>query len=53
MDNFNIETAQNITIQQNVASVSLRIGSYLIDLLVIGAYGFIMMLILMGMIKYY
>ncbi|SDX86097.1 Uncharacterized membrane protein YckC, RDD family [Lutibacter oricola] len=49
MDNFSIETAQNITIQQNVASVSLRIGSFLIDLIIIAAYGFLMMLILNGL----
>ena len=38
MDNFHIETAQNVTIQQNVASLSLRIGAFLIDMLFIGAY---------------
>ena len=38
MDNFHIETAQNVTIQQNVASVSTRIGSFLIDILIIGGY---------------
>lgn len=38
MDNFHIETAQNVTIQQNVASLSLRIGAFLIDALLIGAY---------------
>lgn len=38
MDEFQIETAQNVTISQNVAHVSTRIGSFLIDLLIIGAY---------------
>jgi uncharacterized RDD family membrane protein YckC len=38
MDNFKIETAQNITIQQNVAPLSTRIGAFLIDMLIIGAY---------------
>ena len=38
MDNFQIETAQNVNIQQNVASVATRIGSYLIDGLIIVSY---------------
>lgn len=38
MDNFQIETAQNVTIHQNVASISLRIGAYLIDMLLIIGY---------------
>ena len=38
MDNFQIETAQNVSIQQNVASVGTRIGSYLIDGLIIVGY---------------
>ncbi|UMB61581.1 RDD family protein [Lutibacter sp. A80] len=38
MDNFKIETAQNITIQQNVAPLSSRIGAFIIDMLIIGAY---------------
>lgn len=38
MDNFQIETAQNVTIQQNAASVGVRIGSYLLDLLFIILY---------------
>ncbi len=38
MDNFQIETAQNVTIYQNVAHLSTRIGSYLIDLFFIIAY---------------
>jgi uncharacterized RDD family membrane protein YckC len=38
MDNFQIETAQNVSIQQNVANVSTRIGSFLIDMLLIIAF---------------
>lgn len=38
MDNFQIETAQNVSIQQNVAHLSTRIGSFLIDTLIIAAY---------------
>ena len=38
MDNFQIETAQNVSIQQNVANVGTRIGSYLIDALIIVGY---------------
>lgn len=38
MDNFQIETAQNVSIHQNVAHLSTRIGSYLLDLLLIVAY---------------
>lgn len=38
MDNFQIETAQNITIQQNVAPLSTRISAFLLDMLIIGAY---------------
>ena len=46
MDNFKIETAQNITIQQNVAPLSTRIGAFLIDMLIIGAYYFLIFLLL-------
>jgi len=38
MDKFQIETAQNVTIHQNVAHISTRIGSYLLDFLFIVAY---------------
>ena len=44
MDNFQIETAQNISINQNVAHVTTRIGSFLIDLLIIFAYNFLIIL---------
>ncbi|HHC79984.1 MAG TPA: RDD family protein [Flavobacteriia bacterium] len=46
MDNFQIETAQNVSIQQNVASVSTRIGSFLIDILIIIGYSIITIWIL-------
>jgi len=38
MDNFQIETAQNISINQNVAHITTRIGSYLIDAVFIVSY---------------
>ncbi len=41
MDNINIETAQNISINQNVAHITTRIGSYIIDGLFIGSYIFL------------
>lgn len=44
MDNFQIETAQNISIQQNVAGIGERILAFLIDLAVIVFY-----LVLAGM----
>lgn len=38
MDNFQIETAQNVSIQQNVAGVGDRILAFLVDLLILVAY---------------
>lgn len=38
MDNFQIETAQNVSIYQNVAGIGDRILAYLIDALIIAAY---------------
>ncbi|WP_298348701.1 RDD family protein [uncultured Dokdonia sp.] len=38
MDNFQIETAQNVSIYQNVASIGDRILAYIVDLLIIIAY---------------
>jgi len=46
MDNFQIETAQNISIYQNVAHVTTRIGSYIIDRLIITGYLFIVLFIM-------
>lgn len=41
MDNFQIETAQNVTISQNVAGIGERILAYLLDSVIIGVYVFI------------
>ena len=38
MDNFQIETAQNVTIQQNVAGIGDRILAYLVDGVIVIAY---------------
>ncbi len=46
MDNFHIETAQNVTIHQNVAPLSTRIGAFLVDMLIIAGYYLIIYLIL-------
>ncbi len=46
MDNFRIETAQNVTIQQNVAPVSTRIWAFMIDLFIMVGYYIIIYLIL-------
>lgn len=46
MDNFQIETAQNVTIQQNVASLYNRIGAFLLDMLIIAGYYILIMLVL-------
>ena len=41
MDNFQIETAQNVNISQQVAGVGSRVGAFLIDMLIIVAYALI------------
>ncbi len=46
MDNFQIETAQNISINQNVAHLTTRIGSYLLDRLIIVGYIIIIVIIM-------
>ncbi|QNJ98441.1 RDD family protein [Constantimarinum furrinae] len=46
MDNFQIETAQNVNIVQNVAGVGDRILAYLIDLLILIIYVVIVSVIL-------
>lgn len=38
MDNFQIETAQNVSISQNAAGVGERILAYLIDVVIMGIY---------------
>ncbi len=47
MDNFQIETAQNVSIQQNAAGIGERILAYLIDLLIFMAY-FIAVIFILG-----
>lgn len=46
MDEFNIHTAQNVTINQNVAPVSTRISAFLIDLLIIVGYYILLLMVL-------
>jgi uncharacterized RDD family membrane protein YckC len=46
MDNFQIETAQNVKIKQNVANVSTRIAAFLIDGFIIAGYYLIIYYIL-------
>lgn len=46
MDNFQIETAQNVSIYQNVAGIGDRILAYLIDFLIIVAYWFLMLFLI-------
>ncbi len=41
MDNFQIETAQNVSIQQNAASIGDRILAFLVDLLILVIYSII------------
>ncbi|WP_347372733.1 RDD family protein [Aequorivita sp. Q41] len=45
MDNFQIETAQNVNILQNVAGVGERILAFLIDVLIMGVYVFLIILV--------
>lgn len=45
MDNFQIETANNVNILQNVAGVGERIVAFLIDGLIMGFYVFIIILL--------
>ena len=49
MDNFQIETAQNITITQNVAGVGERILAYLIDGLIMISYAIVLTFIMGSM----
>lgn len=49
MDNFQIETAQNIGIHQNVAGIGDRILAFLIDLLILGVYGLFTSLAIAGL----
>lgn len=49
MDNFQIETAQNISITQNVAGVGERILAYLIDGLIMLAYIIVVLTLIGGL----
>ena len=49
MDNFQIETAQNISIQQNVAGIGERILAFLVDFLLITAYVVLSFLVIAGL----
>ena len=46
MDNFQIETAQNVSIYQNVAGIGERILAFLIDALVLFAYWILAMILI-------
>lgn len=48
MDNFQIETAQNVNIYQNVAGIGDRILAHLIDGVVIVAYFFLVFFVFLG-----
>ena len=45
MDNFQIETAQNVNIFQNVAGIGERILAFMIDLVIQIAYGIAVLLL--------
>ncbi|APU69610.1 RDD family protein [Christiangramia flava] len=47
MDNFQIETAQNISIEQNIAGIGERILAFIVDATIIAAY-FIIAMVVMG-----
>ncbi|HET8810872.1 MAG TPA: RDD family protein [Flavobacteriaceae bacterium] len=49
MDNFQIESAQNVTLQQNVASIWDRILAFLIDGLVLVAFSILMSIAINGL----
>jgi len=49
MDQYQIETAQNISINQNTAHLGDRMLAYIIDSLVIGLYLFAMIMLLVAM----
>ncbi len=49
MDNFQIETAQNISIEQNVAGIGERILAFIVDLAIIVIYIVIATLIMAGL----
>ena len=46
MDNFQIETAQNVSIKQNTAGIEERILAFLVDILIILVCGFVILICL-------
>jgi len=46
MDNFQIETAQNVSIYQNVASIGVRIVAFLIDTVILIAYWIVLIFLM-------
>ncbi len=48
MDNFQIETAQNVRINQNVANIGDRVLAFLVDVLILLAFNTILVLALRG-----
>ena len=48
MDNFQIETAQNISIQQQVAGIGERMLAFFVDICIYIAYVILVMLSLSG-----
>lgn len=49
MEEFQIETAQNVGIQQNVANLGDRMLAYLLDSLIIGLYFFVMIMVMVSL----
>lgn len=49
MNNFQIETAQNVSIQQNAAGIKERCLAYLVDLLIITSYVIVVLLVITGL----
>lgn len=49
MDNFQIETVQNVSITQQTAGIGDRILAYLIDSMIIGGYAFLIMFVLIAL----
>jgi len=50
MDKFQIETAQNISIQQNAAGIGDRLLAYFVDILVILAYELLMLFVVASLL---
>ncbi|WP_196894917.1 RDD family protein [Aureivirga marina] len=52
MEKFQIQTAQNITISQNISPITKRIWAFLIDIDIMGMYAFIMLMIAKKLLGY-